>query len=76
MDPSSVAPIVVWSAFALGVVFGLVGNATNFCTMGAVADVVSMGDWNRMRMWLLAMAVAVLGAAPELPQRRFVNRLQ
>jgi len=62
MDPSSVAPIVVWSAFALGVVFGLVGNATNFCTMGAVADVVSMGDWNRMRMWLLAMAVAVLGA--------------
>ena len=62
MDPSSVAPIVVWSAFALGVVFGLVGNATHFCTMGAVADVVSMGDWNRMRMWLLAMAVAVLGA--------------
>jgi uncharacterized membrane protein YedE/YeeE len=44
-------------------VFGFVGNATHFCTMGAVSDVVSMGDWNRMRMWLLAMAVAILGAA-------------
>jgi hypothetical protein len=30
--------------------------------MGAVSDVVNMGDWNRMRMWLLAIAVAILGA--------------
>ena len=30
--------------------------------MGAVSDIVSMGDWNRMRMWLLAIAVAVAGA--------------
>jgi uncharacterized membrane protein YedE/YeeE len=29
--------------------------------MGAVADIVNMGDWTRMRMWLLAMAVAILG---------------
>ena len=31
--------------------------------MGAVSDVVNMGDWNRMRMWLLAIAVAILGAS-------------
>jgi uncharacterized protein len=61
-DPALIAQLVVWSAFALGAVFGFVGNMTNFCTMGAVSDVVSMGDWNRMRMWLLAMAVAILGA--------------
>jgi uncharacterized membrane protein YedE/YeeE len=54
--------IVAWSGFALGLVFGAVGNKVNFCTMGAVSDIVNMGDWGRMRMWLLAIAVAVLGA--------------
>src|SRR5690348_1359216 len=29
--------------------------------MGAVSDVVNMGNWGRMRMWLLAIAVAILG---------------
>lgn len=53
---------VAWCGFALGVVFGAVGNKTNFCTMGAVSDVVNMGDWGRMRMWLLAIAVAILGS--------------
>ena len=42
--------------------FGAVGNKTNFCTMGAVSDWVNMGDLNRMRMWLLAIGVAILGA--------------
>jgi uncharacterized membrane protein YedE/YeeE len=56
------AAIVAWSGFALGVVFGAVGNRTNFCTLGAVSDLVNMGDWGRMRMWLLAIAVAVIGA--------------
>src|SRR2546428_390738 len=31
--------------------------------MGAVSDWVNMGDLARMRMWLLAIAVAVLGAS-------------
>ena len=61
-DPVAIAKTVVWGAFALGLVFGFVGNKTHFCTMGAVSDIVNMGDWNRMRMWLLAMAVAILGA--------------
>ena len=50
-------------AFALAFVFGAVGNKTHFCTMGAVSDWVNMGDLSRMRMWLLAIAVAILGAA-------------
>ncbi|HET7670490.1 MAG TPA: YeeE/YedE family protein [Burkholderiales bacterium] len=50
-------------AFALAFVFGAVGNKTHFCTMGAVSDWVNMGDLSRMRMWLLAIAVALLGAA-------------
>jgi len=58
VDPTSV---VVWVGFALGFVFGAVANKANFCTMGAVSDVVNMGHWGRMRMWLLAVAVAVIG---------------
>jgi uncharacterized membrane protein YedE/YeeE len=52
---------VLWLAFALSALFGLVAQRTRFCTMGAVADVVNMGDWARARMWVLAMAVAILG---------------
>jgi hypothetical protein len=31
--------------------------------MGAVSDIVSMGDWTRMRVWGLAIGVAILGFA-------------
>lgn len=31
--------------------------------MGAVSDWISMGDLSRMRMWLLAIAVAILGTS-------------
>src|SRR2546422_5398209 len=31
--------------------------------MGAVSDWVNMGDFNRMRMWLLAIAVALLASS-------------
>src|SRR5678816_3360861 len=66
MDPKEVAhlPLLVAGlAFALAFVFGAVANKVNFCTMGAVTDVVNFGDWRRMRMWLLAIAVAIAGSA-------------
>jgi uncharacterized protein len=53
---------VAWLAFALAVVFGAVANRSNFCTMGAITDAYLVGDWRRMRMWLLAIAVAIIGA--------------
>ncbi|WP_370262921.1 YeeE/YedE family protein [Limnobacter sp.] len=52
---------VLWATFAVGLAFGAVSHRTHFCTMGAVADVVNFGDWNRMRMWVVAIAVAALG---------------
>jgi uncharacterized membrane protein YedE/YeeE len=52
---------VLWASFGLSVAFGAVAQRTRFCTMGAIADVVNMGDWERARMWVLAVAVAVLG---------------
>ncbi len=48
-------------AFLGAVVIGAVANKTNFCTMGAVSDWVNMGDTGRMRSWLLAIAVALVG---------------
>jgi len=55
--------ILLWATFALAFVLGAVANKTNFCTMGAVSDWVNMGDFGRMRGWLLAIAVAMLGVA-------------
>lgn len=63
MDHAVSASTIVWLAFALGAIFGAVGSRSNFCTMGAVSDIVAIGEWSRMRMWLLAIAVAVLGSA-------------
>ncbi len=52
---------VLGAALVLGGVMGAVASKTNFCTMGAVSDWVNMGDTGRLRAWLLAMAVAILG---------------
>ncbi len=51
----------LWSVFAIAVVMGALVHKTNFCTMGAVSDWVNMGDTGRMRAWLLAIGVALLG---------------
>jgi len=61
MDASVLIKTIVWWGFGLGLIFGFIGNKTNFCTMGAVSDVVNMGHWGRMRAWILAMAIAMIG---------------
>ena len=61
--PAQLAPYVTSGAFLLAFVFGAVGNRTNFCTMGAVSDWINVGDTSRLRMWLLAIAVALLGSS-------------
>jgi len=60
-DVSALTHRVLWAAFALGIAFGAVAQRSHFCTMGAVADIVSMGSFARLRMWALAAGVAVLG---------------
>jgi uncharacterized membrane protein YedE/YeeE len=61
IDVGAVASQVLWAAFGLSVLFGAIAQRTHFCTMGAVADIVNIGDWSRMRMWALAIGVAMLG---------------
>lgn len=61
VDVETLGKVVVACAFVLGLLFGMISQRANFCTMGSVADIVAFGDWTRMRQWLLAIAVAVLG---------------
>ena len=60
-DVYALSQQVLWAGFALSAAFGAIAQRTHFCTMGAVADIVNIGDWARMRMWVLAMGVAVVG---------------
>jgi uncharacterized protein len=61
-DLARLPALVAGLAFALAFVFGAVANRVNFCTMGAVTDIVNFSDWRRMRMWVLAIAVAIAGS--------------
>lgn len=67
LDPVTVADLqtltaqVLWAVFSLAFVWGVLVRQTHFCTMGAVADIVNLGDWSRLRMWALAAGVSVAG---------------
>lgn len=52
---------VLWAAFAVSMAFGFIAQRTQFCTMGAISDIVNMGSWTRMRMWAMAVGVAMIG---------------
>lgn len=60
-DIAVIRSTVLWSTFALAFAFGAVAQRSRFCIMGGVADLVNFGDSTRMRQWLLAIAVAVIG---------------
>ena len=49
--------------FGIALVMGALVNKTNFCTMGAVSDWVNMGDTGRLRAWIFAIAIALLGVS-------------
>ncbi len=53
----------LWSTFVISIILGAIVNKTNFCTMGAVSDMVNIGDYGRFKAWILAIAVAMLGVS-------------
>jgi hypothetical protein len=56
------ASTIAWLGAGLGALFGFVGQRSHFCAMGAVSDILAMGSWTRMRMWLMAIGVALLAS--------------
>jgi uncharacterized membrane protein YedE/YeeE len=53
--------LTLLAGLAGGLVLGWVGLRANFCVMGGITDIVLMGDWRRVRAWLLAASIALLG---------------
>jgi len=62
MENIPITTVMGIAGFVIGFLFGGIALRTNFCTMGAISDMVLMGDWNRFRAWMLAIAVAILGS--------------
>ncbi len=58
---ASAQSFFLWSTFVIALIMGAVANKTGFCTMGAVSDLVNIGDTGRMRAWVFAIAIGVLG---------------
>lgn len=63
MEDLTVYRNILVGGFVLAFILGVVASKTNFCTMGAISDWVNMGDKNRFRSWVLAIAVAMVGVA-------------
>lgn len=59
---ADVAASLAIGGLLIGLVFGFVVQRTNFCTMGSISDMMTFGDSRRFRAWILAAAVATLGA--------------
>lgn len=60
MDLNITQQILVYG-FVIAVMLGAVVNKTNFCTMGAVSDWVNIGDTSRLKSWVFAMVIALIG---------------
>lgn len=57
----SLPVLVNLSGLILGLILGATVQRSNFCTMGAISDLVLTKDTSRLRSWVLAIAVAMLG---------------
>ena len=61
MGELSASAILALGGLGIGLLFGAIVQATNFCTLGGVSDAVLLGDQRRLRAWALAAAVALIG---------------
>ncbi len=61
MEELSNIHIVSGAGFALAFIFGVVGNKTQYCTMGAISDWVNFQNRGRFAAWVFAMALAIIG---------------
>lgn len=61
MEEFTIHNEILLYGFIIAVVMGALVNKTNFCTMGAVSDLVNMGDTGRFRSWVFAIAIGMGG---------------
>ncbi len=61
IETSNTILLIALAGVAVGLMLGITMVWTRFCTMGAVADIAISGNYGRMRSWLLAICVAIVG---------------
>jgi len=61
LTPESLNILTILGGLAIGAVVGAAALVSNFCALGGVADILFARDWRRMRAWMLAAGVALLG---------------
>lgn len=61
MDGTASATRLLLGGGLLGLVCGLLLERTHFCTMGSLADLFLFGGTRRLKAWLLAIGLALLG---------------
>jgi len=44
-----------------GIALGLAARIGRFCTLGAIEDALYADDTNRLRMWGVALGIAIIG---------------
>ena len=57
----SSSTLIALTGLGIGAIVGAAAFLSNFCALGAVSDILFARDWRRMRAWMLAAGVAVLG---------------
>jgi hypothetical protein len=55
--------LVLGGAWLVACILGALLAATRYCTLGAVSDLLLLGDTHRLRMWAAAAGTALLGTA-------------
>lgn len=61
MDALPDAVLTALFGFIGGIALGVAARRGRFCTLGAIEDALYAHDLRRLRMWALALAVAILG---------------
>ena len=62
MDFSSPEALAVIFGLLLGAIIGAAAFASNLCAVGAIADIMFAKDRRRLRAWMMAGGIAIVGA--------------
>lgn len=61
MDWSDGTLSAALTGLGTGTILGLAARRGRFCTLGAIEDALYASDWARVRMWALALSIAMFG---------------
>ena len=72
LDEPTIAALI---GMGSGAVLGAAARLGRFCTLGAIEDALYGGRLTRLRMWGIAIGVAVIAASATAPESRGTIRM-